>query len=105
MCVEGSKNATGSATDDERSVLIADMKAEGLPDFEALGAARDLGTVALGCPLAETVAVPRPPRPVHPAEMDEALGRTLLEVLQERVQDVLAPAAVEIDYSFNMGGV
>ena len=87
----------------QRAMLIAHMQAKRLPDLQPLGAARGLRAKLRGGPLAEAIAVLGPFAPIHAAEDAEALGRGGLEMLQPLVQDLLAPAAVEIDIHAHIG--
>src|SRR5690606_2126814 len=67
------------------------------PDLQALGSALHLGAQAPCCPLTEAIAVVFPARPGDAAEVHEALGGVVLEVPQMSVENVLAPAAIEVD--------
>src|SRR5690348_16314237 len=78
-------------------MLIAHMQAKWLPDLQAVGATRYLGTKLRGGPLAEAIAIFRPFAPIDPAKDSEALGRGGLEMIEPLVQNLFAPAAIKID--------
>src|SRR5262249_6907746 len=87
----------------QRAVLIAHVQAERLPDLEALGAAGHLLAEARGGPLAKAIAMLWPGAPVNPPEHAEALWSGGFEALQPLIQDILAPAAVEVDIHAHVG--
>ncbi len=91
----------GVINGDKLAVMIAHLKAKALPDLETLGAAPDLLGKAGGCPPGKTIPLLRPPAPVDPAEMVEAVRCTVLEVVEVPVEDLLAPAAVHVGHRFH----
>ena len=78
-------------------MLVAHRKPKALPDFQPLGAAFFLEAQALRSPFGEFVAHFGPFRPIHAAENLETLWRRGFEVVQVGVEQVFAPAAVQVD--------
>jgi hypothetical protein len=87
----------------QRAVLIAHMQAEWLPDLQPLGATRGLRAKLGGGPLTKSIAMLGPLAPIDSAEDSEALGRSGLEMIEPLVQNLLTPAAVEVDIHAHIG--
>ncbi len=73
------------------------MQAEIFPDFQALRSSSHLGAETPGRLFTEARAIGGPVLPARCAEDDETVGMRLLEFLQPRIENMLPPAAIEIN--------
>ena len=81
---------------DKPVVMVFYGKPKAFPNLQALGAAFLLQPEPARCPAGKIIPLCLPLAPIHAAEDQEALRGGLLEVLQVRLQDGFAPAAVQV---------
>ncbi len=85
--------------------VVFDVQAESLPDLQPLCAALFLNPEPARRPFGKSISLFRPLAPVHAAEDHETFRGGLFKVIEMGVEQVLTPAAVEIDITDNASSI